>query len=176
MNTLDALYSRKSIRSFNGEPATQDELNEILKSAYASPVGRAKYETLHITVISNKDFLTEWESLVATVTRNPDLHPFYNAPTVILVSSEVPNERPNVNYSNAAIIAHNMAICATELGVGACHIWGAVAMLPASPKLIKRLNIPDGMKPCCALAIGQTDEKYTLREIDTTRIKTAYLV
>lgn len=176
MNTFDNLFSRKSVRSFTGESITEAELAQILKAAYASPVGRAMYDSLTMTVITNKEYLSKWESAMAKAVGNPDLHPFYGAPTVILVSSQVaPGTACNVNYSNAAIVVHNMAIAATELGVGACHIWGAVGILDANKEFVKELNLPDGMVPCCAIALGNTNEKYEVREIADGRIKTEYI-
>ncbi len=175
MNTFDNLYSRRSIRNFNGENITEAELKEILKSAYAAPVGHALYDTLALTVITNKDFLDRWENAVAEHDNAPGKHPFYNAPTVILVSSVMsPAPFDNVRYSNAAGIVQNMALAATELGIGACHIWGAVRVLNVKTELTKELNIPDGMIPCCAIALGYTDEKYELREIPENRIETSF--
>lgn len=176
MNTLETLYSRKSIRNFNGDGITEAELQEILKAAYAAPVGHALYDTLGLTVISNKELLEKWEKHMATVTGEPDLHPFYGAPTVILLSSVMPAApMNNVKYSNAAIVVHNMAIAATELGVGACHIWGATGVLDGNAELIRELKVPEGMVPCCAIALGKTDEKYIIREIPDNRIKTEYI-
>ena len=176
MNTFDNLYSRKSIRNFNGKNFTDAELKEILKSAYAAPVGHALYDTLALTVITNKDFLNRWEDAVAEHDNAPGKHPFYNAPTVILVSSVMsPAPTDNVHYSNAAGIVQNMALAATELNIGACHIWGAVRVLNKKPELIKELNIPENMVPCCAIALGYTDEKYEIREIPENRIETTYI-
>lgn len=176
MNTLEAIYSRKSIRNFNGESVTEAELNGILKAAYASPVGMAKYELLNLTVISNKDLLNKWEACMAAALGKPEFHPFYGAPTVIVVSSVLPNAPSNnVNYSNAAGIVQNMALAATELGVGACHIWGAISVLNANSELLKELNLPEGMTPCCAIALGHINENYSVREIPQNRIKTDYI-
>ena len=175
MNTLETIYNRKSIRNFNGENLTENELHEILNAAYAAPVGRAMYDSLSMTVISNKELLNKWEQHMASVTGNPDFHPFYGAPTVILVSSVVPAQKNNVNYSNAAIVVQNMALAATELGIGSCHIWGAVDMLNGSEPFIKELKVPEGMKPCCAIALGHFDGKYEQREIIANRIKTEYV-
>lgn len=176
MNTFENLYSRKSIRNFNGESITEAELKEILKAAYAAPVGRAMYDTLSLTVVCNKELLGKWEKVMANAVGNPDMHPFYGAPIVILVSSVV-GEAPmnNVNYSNAATVVQNMALAATELGVGACHIWGAVGVLNANAELKSELKVPEGMVPCCAIALGKTDEKYEIREIPENRIKTEYI-
>ena len=175
MNTMDMIFSRKSIRSFNGENITDAQLQEILKAAYAAPVGRAAYDSLAITVITNKEYLSKWQSAVAEANGDPAMKPLYNAPTVILLSSKLaPSPACNINYSNAAIVVHNMALAATELGVGACHIWGAVMAMHANPRLIDELNLPQGMVPCCELALGQTDEKYELRQIPENRIHTEY--
>jgi len=172
MNALENLYSRKSVRSYTGENLTEGELQELLKAAYAAPIGRARYDTLHLTVITNRDYLAKVEACMGQALGDPDMHPFYGAPTVILVSSAGP--LANVHYSNAAIITQNIALAATELGVGCCHIWGAIGLLNENPALVAELNLPEGMVPCCAVALGHTDETYTLREIPADRIATAY--
>ncbi len=175
MNTFENLFSRRSIRTYNGNNITEEELGRILKAAYASPVGRALFDTLNITVISNRDYLNKWEDYCESESGH---RPFYGAPTVILVSSLIPStdlRNVNVNFSNAAIIVQNIAIAATELGVGSCHIWGAVRLLNDNEELLKELNLPEGMVPCCAITLGQTDEKYELREISENKIKTDFI-
>ncbi len=37
MNAMDAIFSRRSIRSYTGEMPSDDELDLILKAVYASP-------------------------------------------------------------------------------------------------------------------------------------------
>ena len=109
MNTFDNLFSRRSIRTYSGESITEKELDLILKAAYAAPVGRALFDTLHLTVISNRDYIDRWEDYCESQT---DRKPFYGAPTVILVSSLIPSKElknANVNFSNAAIIVQNMS-------------------------------------------------------------------
>lgn len=176
MNTLETIYSRKSIRNFNGEKITESQLNEILKTAYAAPVGRAMYDTLSLTVIENKEILGNWEKAMADAVGDPNMHPFYGAPTVILVSSVVgEGAMGNVNYSNAATVVQNMALAATELGVGTCHIWGTVGVLTANEELKAKLMVPENMKPCCAIALGQFDGEYEMRDIAENRIKTEYV-
>lgn len=99
------------------------------------------------------------------------MHALYNAPTLILVSSKEPAPMmENVAYSNAAIMVHNMALAATELGVGSCYIWGAVAAASHNPEILAELKLPEGFIPCCAICLGKTDEKYELREIPANRI------
>ncbi|MBQ9729813.1 MAG: MFS transporter [Clostridia bacterium] len=173
---MKTIYQRRTIRSYTGEPVSQGELAELLKSAYAAPVGRARYDTLHLCVITQKEFLADLDRATAEANGNPSSHPLYGAPTMILISSQI-NEPPqdNVNYSNAAIIAQNMALTAVELGVGACHIWGAIRVLNKRADLLERLSLPEGMIPCCALIVGKTAETYQERQIQNERIATSYL-
>ena len=175
MNILEGILSRRSIRRYNGEPITQHELERVLDAAYAAPAGHARYGDLHLLVITDKDFLARWEACFGACNGNSAAHPFYGAPTVVLVSSVMnPSPMDNVKYSDAAGIVENMALAAVELGIGACHIWGAVRVLNATPELKAELPIPEGRVPCCAIALGHTDEVYALREVDRARITTDY--
>lgn len=100
------------------------------------------------------------------------MHPLYNAPMLVLVSAKLPDAEGmrNVSYSNAAIIVQNMALAATELGVGVCHIWGATMATLNAPEILKELNLPEGFTPCCAVTLGKTDYVYEQREIPMDRI------
>lgn len=171
MNTMEAICSRKSVRNYTGEPVTAEELNVILKAANASPVGMGQFESLHLTVITRKELLDKIEKATAAMFGKPDLHPLYHAPMLILVSSRKPEPmRENVAYSNAAIMVHNMALAATELGVGHCDIWGAVAAASHDPEILAELKLPEGFIPCCAICLGKTAETYEQRTIPMDRI------
>lgn len=171
MEFFDTLYRRKTVRNYTGQAITDEQLAKVVKAAQASPIGLRRYDTLHMTVIRNKAFLDKWEQKVFAESGRM---PFYGAPTLVLISSVV-GDAPfdNVNYSNAAIMAQNMALAACELGVGACHIWGAVRTLNESPELLAELNIPDGMRPVCSVILGVTEEAYEEREVPD-RIATVY--
>ncbi|MFU0828573.1 MAG: Nitroreductase [Lachnoclostridium sp.] len=174
MNTLEAILKRKSVRSFS-DKLTKEELKTILKAAYASPVGRAMYENVHLTVITNKELLEKIDSNGAAFFQNPAIHPLYNAPVLIIVSAKLANSADNVGYSNCAIIVENMALAAVEMGLGACHIWGATAALSKNQELLKELKLPEGFTPCCGIVLGKTNEVYAEREIPENRIQTTYI-
>lgn len=174
MNTLETIYARKSVRTYTGEQITEEDLNTILKAANAAPVGMGQYENVHLTVITNAELLEKIDAAGAAMFGKPDIHPLYHAPMLIVVSAKMPEVKTmeNVTYSNAAIIVQNMALAATELGVGVCHIWGATMALQNTPELLKELQLPDGFLPCCAAALGKTEDSYSEREIPEDRIAT----
>lgn len=168
MELTSVLNRRRSIRSFTGEAVSEETLKKILHAANASPVGLAKYETLHLTVIRNPELLAELEKNTARVFGAEGRSFLYGAPELIVVSTTATD---NVGYSNAAIVAHDMSLAAVDEGVGVCHIWGCIMALTANPALIAKLNLPEGFTPACAVAIGKTEENYSERQIPEDRIR-----
>lgn len=176
MNTVNPLFLRRSIRSYTGKTLTDEELDLILKAAYASPAGMGRYDSLHITVVRNKAYLDALEDAFCAHTGKTDVHPLYGAPVLIILSSVFPGiPTDNSSYSNTAIISQNIALAAASIGVGACHIWGAIRALNTRGDLLAKLNLPEGFMPCCAVALGHTQESYSLREVQDGRIATAFL-
>lgn len=172
MNTMETIYARKSVRTYTGEQITSEELNTILKAANAAPVGMGQYKGVHLTVITSKELLNRIDVAGAAMFGKPDIHPLYDAPMLVLVSAKMPpvEAMKNVTYSNAAIIVQNMALAATELGIGVCHIWGATMATLNDPDILRELKLPKGFAPCCAITLGKTDYTYEAREIPMDRI------
>jgi nitroreductase len=159
MDTLKAIYSRKSVRSYTGEPPTNSQLAEILKAANASPVGRGLYENLHLTVVSDADLLA---AIDANAASDACAHPLYGAPLLIIVSSSAEG---NVPSANVGIVVHSMALAAVELGIGHCDIFGAIRELKNNAALVAQLQLPAGFSPLGALVLGVSTEDYEPREI-----------
>ena len=57
MSGMDSIFLRKSVRSYTGEPPTPEELDQILRACYAAPVGMGRFDSLHITVVRDRDYL-----------------------------------------------------------------------------------------------------------------------
>lgn len=168
MTLTEALIKRRSVRSYTGEPISDDELETILKAACVAPVGMGRYEDAHLTIITNKELLRDIKESTGVTDRDV----LYGAPMLIVVSQKHPESTAmdNVMYSNAATIVQNMALAATELGVGACHIWGATMAMSANAELTSRLALPENFIPCCGIALGKTEFKYETRDVPCDRI------
>lgn len=175
MNVFDAIVNRKSVRSFTGEPPAAEELDKLLIAANCAPVASAMYDTNHLTVITNKELLAEIEKAFGVYAGKEDAHPLYNAPVFVLVSvrmKDPPVSKDiwlNVVCSDAAIIVENMVLEAVELGLGACHIWGAVRGINADPALREKLGLPEGFQPVCGAVFGKTETAYEPRELRRDR-------
>lgn len=167
---------RKSVRCYTGEMPSEAELNLILKAAYAAPVGMGRYDSLHITVVRNQDYLSRLEAAAGAQLGKENYHPLYGAPVLMIFSSIFPGiPTDNSSYSNCAILAQNAALAAVSLGIGTCHIWGAIRALNKEPSLLAELNLPENFAPCCAIALGKTQEVYAPRDVKNDRIHTTYL-
>lgn len=171
METLKTIALRKSIRSFAPNQITNDELEKILSAGYAAPCGRGAYETLQITVVTNQDFMNKLTTLTAEFLNNPEYKPLYGAPTIIVLSS---TDNP-IKFSNVASVIENMAIAATDLGLGSLHLWGAFNALRESPELIKELNLPDGFIPQAGIALGYSTEPLDSTFVNQHNIAVNYL-
>lgn len=172
MELMTVLDNRRSIRSFTGECISEETLKKIIHAAKVSPIGLGKYETMHLTVVKDKGILSEIEKNTAAAFKAENRSFLYNAPELIIVSTAATD---NVGCSNAAIVAHDMALAAVDEGVGVCHIWGCMIALGANPELVKKLGIPEGFVPTCAVAVGKTEEVYEKREINEERIAINYV-
>ena len=73
MNTMETICKRKSVRNYTGENITNEELSTILKAANASPVGMGQFDSLHLTVITNKELLNKIEKVTAAMFGKPDM-------------------------------------------------------------------------------------------------------
>ncbi|MCD7923090.1 MAG: nitroreductase family protein [Clostridiales bacterium] len=175
METLKALKTRKSVRSYTGS-LSDDALQTVLAAGQAAPIGMGKYDAMHMTVVKDNALLNELDKNAGAFFGDPARHPLYGAPCLILISTPVPNPAAgNVAFSNAAVMTQNMTLAATDIGIGSCLIWGAVAALNTNPDLVAKLNLPEGHTVCCGIVLGETEETLTEKDIPTDRISVSYI-
>ncbi|MBQ2947829.1 MAG: nitroreductase family protein, partial [Clostridia bacterium] len=114
---MKEIFSRRSVRSYTGEMPTQEELDLILKAIYAAPVGMGRYDSLHVTVVKDADYLARLEAAAGAQLGRENYHPLYGAPVLLIFSSVFPGiPTDNSSYSNCAILSQNAALAAVSLG------------------------------------------------------------
>jgi nitroreductase len=157
METLKAISLRKSTRSFRPEQIPEDALNKILAAGCAAPVGRKRYDSLHLTVIRNKNVL---KKISASAMRqfNSNTDPIYDVPTLIVISSSDIPESSGIKYANASCVAENMLLAATDSAIGSVYLWGAPIAIKSDKDLMQDLNIPADFEPIAAVGLGYPTE------------------
>ncbi|MCD8307044.1 MAG: nitroreductase family protein [Clostridia bacterium] len=150
METLQAIYTRRSVRLFDARPVEEDKVHELLKAAMSGPccVNAREWEFI---VVTDKEKLC---SMADANGRPAQL--LKKAPLVILVCANL-NEafRPAPEYYaiDCAIAAQNICLAAHDLGLGACWLgtWPQMQRVSAQAALF---NLPDHILPQSVIAIG----------------------
>lgn len=173
METSKVIAVRKSVRAYKGEQVPEEILNNILAAGCAAPVGMGRYNTLHLTLVQDKEALGRLSGAVVQVT-NRQGDPFYGASAVVLISSEEV-QVPGVDYVNAGCIAENMMLAAADKGIGSVIVWAAGMTVEADSDLKNSLAVPEGYKALFSVALGyaaadEQTEKDLKITIDMNRI------
>lgn len=153
METLEAIKNRVSTRKFLEKQISDDELQIILEAGKQAPVAYSKYDDLILTVVQNKNTLKEIDRL-CDEHYGIDTKIFFDAPTLIFVSSR--KAKYDQEYENVACIMENMALAATDIGVGNVYLKGMTLHIEEKT-LSKLLNLPAEFKAIAALGVGYKD-------------------
>lgn len=118
---LQNLLTRRSCRAYREEQIKPEELNAILEAGQYAPTGMGKQSPI-IVAIQTPETLATVEKLNGGVMGNPDGHPFYGAPTVVVVFSDASSP---FGVSDANLVIDNLLNGANAIGVDSCYIWRA---------------------------------------------------
>ncbi|MCD8037411.1 MAG: nitroreductase [Clostridiales bacterium] len=119
--TLETLKTRRSCRAYKPELITDEQLETILEAGEWAPSGMGKQSAIMIAV-QNKDDVAELERINAEIFGKPDSHPFYGAPTVVVVLADT--DKPTAIYDGSLVMG-NLMNAAASIGVDCCWIHRA---------------------------------------------------
>lgn len=153
METLQAILNRYSCRIYENKLVPDDILGKILAAGCAAPVGMGAYDSLHMTVVQNRELLKEIAAAFANNAGKAGADPFYGAPTAVFVSSKTA-QLPNIEYANVACVITTMALAATDCGVNSVYLWGPAVAVKGNAELMEKLRLPAGFLPISVLALG----------------------
>ncbi len=138
---LQNLLTRRSCRAYKVDQIKSEELDAILDAGQYAPTGMGKQSPI-IVVIQDAEKISEVEKLNGAVMGNADGHPFYGAPTLIIVFGDA--ESP-LGGADANLVIGNLLNGANAVGVDSCYIWRARESFDSEKgkELKKVWNIPD---------------------------------
>lgn len=164
---LQAIADRRSIRAYQPEQITDEQLSAIMKAAVQAPSARNS-QPWHFSVVQDKALIERInESFRAEFLKNagsspmgsgiadPNYSVFYHAPTVIFVST---NLDPNRMYArhDCGLAVENIALAAHSLGLGTV-ILGMPREAFAGPdgdEYRRILQFPEGYDFMVAVSVG----------------------
>lgn len=153
MNLLETMLKRRSCRSFNDIPVTDDQIDQIVTAGLSSPTGHGYYPC-ELVIVKERELLNRLEGTRVgggTIIKNSSV-------TIFVLGDTVKSE---TWIEDASIILSNMHLMADSMGLGSCWIQGRLRTAVNGEKtddfVKKILNYPDNYELLGALAIGNID-------------------
>jgi nitroreductase len=147
METLTAIFSRRSIRSFQDRPVEQDALKTLLRAAMYAP-SAANEQPWQFIVITDR---SRFGKIMA-------VHPYAamlrSAPLAILVCGDLGLERVPGNWVlDCSCAGQNLLLAAHDLGLGA--VWtGIYPEADRMAALAEICSLPEQIVPLCLIVAG----------------------
>ena len=154
MNTLEVIFTRRSIRKYKTMPVQQQDVQQILKAAMYAPTANNTQSCQFIVI-------DERSQLDAIAKVHPYAQMLKKAPLAIIVCGDRNLEKEDFYLSiNGSAATQNILLAAHALGLGS--VWLGVYGRPKRMDDIARLfNLPENIVPISAIAIGYPDEEKT---------------
>ena len=118
---LKAIESRRSCRSFSPRQITKEELDAVVRAGTWAPSGMGK-QSAKIVVVQDPETIDKLERLNAEAFGRPGAHPFYGAPTLLIVFAD--STIPTYVYDGSLVLG-TLQLAASSIGLGSCWIHRA---------------------------------------------------
>lgn len=171
---IDAIKSRRSIRSYTSEQVPEEQLLEILQAGVYAPSGM-NYQTWHFVGIQNGEKLEKLNTVIKHAFGRSDQKLlqersqsetyccYYHAPTLIIVSND-----PTQWWApmDCACAIENIFLAAHSLGIGSCWInqLGTTCEDLEVREFITSLGVPAHHKVYGCVALGYPSSDLVLKE------------
>lgn len=149
---MEAILTRRSIRSFTGEKITRDSLEMLVEAARYAPSGMNK-QLWKFTVVQEPALLQKLAAVIAQELGRDQGYNFYGANVLILAS----NERDNPHgVEDCACALENIFLAAHSLGIGSVWInqLKGICDVPAVRQVLRQLRLPENHVVLGAAALG----------------------
>ena len=133
---LDAIITRRSVRSYKPDPIPEDVLERILTAGQYAATGMNRQSPI-ILAVTDKAVRDELSAMNAAI-MGTDTDPFYGAPVVVLASKAAPTY-----VYDGSLVMGNLMLAAHAEGLGSCWIHRAKEEFESEEgkALLRRLGI-----------------------------------
>lgn len=147
MELLDAIFTRRSVRSYQPGEITDEQVQQMLKAAMYAP-SASNNQPWHFIVIRDREILDQ------IPTFHPSSAMLKDAALAILVCGFVDKNRiPGYWMIDCANATENLLLAAHELGLGA--VWLGIAPNPQrTVGMQKLIPLPEDVQPFALISLG----------------------
>lgn len=152
MDAMDAILSRRSIRTYTSQPVSDDVVQEVLEAGMSAP-SAGNEQPWHFVVLTDREMLDE------ITTFHPYSGMLKEAPLAILVCGDVQLERHEGFWvQDCSAATENILIAAHAKGLGA--VWlGVHPVEELVGRMRKLVGAPDHVIPLCLISVGYPGEQ-----------------
>lgn len=143
---LDAIFNRRSVRSFTDEPVSTVDLDTLIRAALFAPSARNK-QPCHFIVCDDADMQKKFQSV------QPFSKMLDTAPILILVCGDTSAAAKGFYTEDCAAATQNLLLAAHELSLGACWL-GITPNSELQTKIGEFFGLPEGILAFCGIALG----------------------
>jgi nitroreductase len=166
MDTLQAIYSRRSVRHYTEVPVPQQMVMDVIRAAAQAPsalnaqpwafavvrgaerLNQYSIRAKQYMLLTLPDAFTLHRRADTLVTE--DYHAFHSAGTVIIIYARPTRYNPT---EDCCLAAQNLMLAAHAMGLGTCPI-GFVRPWFNLPEIKAELDIPDDLEAAMPIVVG----------------------
>lgn len=150
METIQAIMTRRSIRTWTDEPVAEGERRIVLEAAMNAP-SAADARPWHFVTMDDPEVIGQFTELGGT-------EMLAESTFMVLVCGDVSKEiYPGFWPQDCSCAAQNMQLAAHDIGLGC--VWIAIHPLEERVQTCRRiLGIPESITPFALLAMGVPNE------------------
>ncbi|HLK57523.1 MAG TPA: nitroreductase [Chthonomonadaceae bacterium] len=166
MEAIEAIYKRRSVRSYTGRPVDKETIQRLLHAAVQAPSAR-NAQPWAFAVLQGAERLKAYSDRVKTLVlqnatehaparalhpgpMDPDYNIFHGAGTLIVIYTKSGGEFAPGDCCQAG---QNLMLAACALGLGTCPIGFSLPWLRL-PETRRELDIPEGYLPILPIVVG----------------------
>ena len=152
---LEVMKSRRAIRKFKPEQITDAELQAVVEAGTYAPTGGGT-QGVQIVAVQTPEDVAAVDALNAKVMGKEDAHPYYGAPTILLIFE---TEKCFTRELDGAAVCTNMLNAAYAVGLGSCWIHRSKQMFQTEEgkALLKKWGLPETLEGVASIALGYAD-------------------
>lgn len=147
MNTLEAISTRRSVRSFTSKPIAKEIVEELLRAAMSAPSAGNEQPWQFVVIDERK-------TLDRITDANPNAKMCKEAQAAILVCGDTTKEKyPGFWVQDCSAAAQNILLAAHEKGIGS--VWTGVYPIKERVEGFRKLlSLPENVIPFCLVPLG----------------------
>ncbi len=152
---LEVLKNRRSIRKYQPRQITDEELAAVTEAGTYAPTGKGT-QGVQIVAVQTPEYVAALEALNAKILGQPGAHPYYGAPTILLIFETA---QCLTHTLDGAAACTNLLNAACAAGLGSCWINRCKEMfeLPEGKELLQKWGLSTDLVGVASIALGYAD-------------------